>query len=326
MAPPPASLPLQQRLMMLAQTLQFAWFCGHLTLLFCTLRYGLSYITFNFYSGWAVFSYRTAFLAAAVTYGIVVYKGYRSRMRAGKQDSILKLLTDENVQYLGECRESKACLPNGQAAILDLAPTPAARMSANEFSFLRTAMALIWLFSRQIPLAILPFTVYSFFHVATYTRGTLLPAIQSTPPPSSSSSSSSSSGAQPSAGALSDTIGRFVKQYYNASMTLVAILEIALWFRLLGSAILFQRGSWLLLLVYTVFFRARYALSPFVQGAVRQVRARVDALAAEQSTPPAVRQAWEAVKGIVAQVAEATDVNRYVGGGSAQGQAPKKAQ
>lgn len=31
------------------------------------------------------------------------------------------------------------------------------------------AMALVWLFSRQIPLALLPFTVYSVFHVATYT-------------------------------------------------------------------------------------------------------------------------------------------------------------
>lgn len=105
MAPPPAQpgQPLQARLIQLAQTLQFAWFIGHVTLLLCGLRYGLSYITFNFYSRWAQFSYRTAFVAAAATYGIVVFKGYRARAKSGKgQGSPLQLLADENVQYLGE--------------------------------------------------------------------------------------------------------------------------------------------------------------------------------------------------------------------------------
>lgn len=104
MAPPTATAgqPLQERLLALAQTLQFAWFCGHVTLLFCTLRYGLSYITFNYYSRWAIFSYRTAFVAAAATYGIVVFKGYRARARSGKgQGSPSALAGDENVQYLG---------------------------------------------------------------------------------------------------------------------------------------------------------------------------------------------------------------------------------
>ena len=88
--------------MHLAQTLQFVWFIGHVSLILCTIRYGLSYITFHYYSKWAQFSYRTAFVAAAVTYGIVVYKGQRARMRQGKPIGALSLLTDENVQYLGE--------------------------------------------------------------------------------------------------------------------------------------------------------------------------------------------------------------------------------
>ena len=100
--PPPASLPLGQRLAALAQTLQFAWFAGHVTLLLSTFRYSLSYITFNYGSKWAAFSYRTAFLSACVTYGIVVYKAYRARMRQGKQGSLLSLAADENVQYLSK--------------------------------------------------------------------------------------------------------------------------------------------------------------------------------------------------------------------------------
>ena len=179
-------------------------------------------------------------------------------------------------------------------------------------------MALIWLFSRQIPLAILPFAVYSVFHVATYTRQNLLPTIQ--PAPTSSSPSS-----KPKPSGLSETISKFVKEYYDGSMTLVAILEIALWFRVLGSALLFQKGSWILMGVYTVFFRARYAQSSFVQGAIQQLVARVDVQLANQSTPPAVRQGWETAKQVVRQAAEATDVRKYVGGGQQQG-APKKAQ
>src|SRR5438045_2718227 len=108
-------------------------------------------------------------------------------------------------------------------------------------------MALVWLFSCQIPLAVLPFAVSSAFHVATYTRANLLPTIQ--PPPASTSP-----GQKPKASAASETIGRFVKEYYDGSMTLVAILEILLWFRVFGSALLFQKGSWILLLIYTVFF------------------------------------------------------------------------
>ena len=74
-----------------------------MTLLLCSIRYGLSYITFNYYSRWARYSYRTAFVAAAATYGIVVYKAYRARARAGsrQQGGALALVGDENVQYLG---------------------------------------------------------------------------------------------------------------------------------------------------------------------------------------------------------------------------------
>lgn len=277
--PPPSNLPLGQRLAQLAQTLQFAWFGGHVFLLLATLRYSLSYITFNTASRWAAFSYRVAFISATLTYGIVVYKAFRARARQGKQGGVVALATDENVQYL--------------------------------------IMALVWLFSRQIPLAVLPFAVYSVFHVVTYIRSPLLAVLQPPQQPTQP-------GAKPQASGLSDSIGQFVKQYYDASMTLVAILEIALWFRILGSALLFQTGTWILLVVYTVFFRARYAQSSFVQGAITQLTARIDAQLANQSTPPAARQAWGTFKNVIKQASDATDIRRYVG--AQQGPVPKKAQ
>lgn len=171
-------------------------------------------------------------------------------------------------------------------------------------------MALVWLFSRQIPLALLPFMVYSIFHVATYTRTNILPTLYPSPAGSSTKPSS-----------LADTIGKFVKEYYDSSMMLVASLEIFLWFRILFSAIIFTKGSWILLVVYTVFLRSRYSQSSFVQGAVGQMAQRGDAVVANQSTPPVAREAWETVKRVGRQVTDVTDINRYVGG-----QPMKKAQ
>lgn len=98
-------------------------------------------------------------------------------------------------------------------------------------------------------------------------------------------------------------------------MMLVAGLEIALWFRLLLSAFTFSKGSWVLLGVYTVFLRARFHQSQFVQGAFAQGTAHVDAQVQNQNVPPAVRQGWEGAKGVGRKAVEATDVRKYLGGG-----------
>lgn len=92
-------------------------------------------------------------------------------------------------------------------------------------------------------------------------------------------------------------------------MGLVATLELVLLFRLALSALTFTKGSWILLLAYLSFFRSRYAQSMFVQQSVRHVTARVDTLVAHQSTPPQVRQGWDAFKNLVRQGYESLDAN-----------------
>ncbi|KAL9050548.1 MAG: hypothetical protein Q9162_006575 [Coniocarpon cinnabarinum] len=294
--PPPADMPLAQRLMALAETLQFGWFCGHVTMLLCALSYGLTYITFRTASGWARFNYRTAYVAAAATYSIVVYKSFRARARQGKGgQSPLALVADENVQYLGE---------------LLLSPTQSWDDTADEANVV-PVMSVIWLFSFQVPLALAPLAVYALFHVASYTRSNLLPTLQPQP-----------QGAKPSG--LSEAMGKFVRDYYDTSMTIVAFLEILLWFRLLFSAIVFTRGSWILLMIYTVFFRARYSQSSFMQSAIMQMTARIDNALANPNTPPAAKNAWEQAKGAIRQAVDATDFNRAA---ARQANAqPKKAQ
>ena len=102
-------------------------------------------------------------------------------------------------------------------------------------------------------------------------------------------------------------------------MTLVAGLEILLWFRLLLSAFTFSKGSWVLLGAYTVFLRARFAQSQFVQSAFSHGSATVDAQVQNQSVPPVVRQGWESVKAVSRKALDATDMKRYIGGPQAQG-------
>ncbi|KAI1853978.1 hypothetical protein JX266_001119 [Neoarthrinium moseri] len=278
--PPPANLPLQERILALAKTLQFGWFTGHLVLLLCIFRYSLSYIRMNYYSRTAQFTYRTAFVAAAATYGIVVYKTWRARQKVGAKypGGAIGLLSDENVQYL--------------------------------------AMALVWLFAPQYPLAMLPYGIYSIFHVATYTRANVIPTIS----PPQGAAAGASPGAKSGGSPLADAIGQFVKTYYDMSMSVVSALEILLWVRLLFSAILFQRRSWILIALYTAFLRARFAQSSHVQNSFGLIEARGDSLVGQQNTPPMARQVWDGVKQGARQFHAVTDVSKYVSGGAV----PKK--
>jgi hypothetical protein len=272
MAPPPnPNLPLQERFLALAKTLQFGWFIGHLVLILTTTRYFLSWIWMNYYSRMAQFSYRTSFIAAAVTYGIVVYKTQRARAKTGNKapNGAIGLLSDENVQYL--------------------------------------LMALVWLFSPQFPLALLPYSVYSVFHVATYSRANLIPTLMPVAQPAGAEGRRATS-------PLADRIGVFVKDYYDASMSVVSGLEVALWVRLLLAAIFFQRRSWILITLYTAFLRARYAQSTHVQNSFSNLGARVDSLVGAQGTPPAARQVWEGVKTGGKQFHDVTEISKYMGG------------
>lgn len=257
----------------------------------------------NYYSRTAQFSYRLTFIAAAVTYGIVVYKTLRARSKAGAklQASATSLIFDENVQYL---RMFRAILTSVPAGFTDLA----------------AVMALVWLFSPQYPLAMLPYGIYSIFHFATYTRSNLIPTIippkQITPATGASPSGKPQFAPHP----IADAIGSFVKEYYDTSMLVVSGLEILLWIRLLLAAIFFQRRSWILLAIYTTFVRARFAQSSHVQQSFSLLEAKVDNLVGAQGTPPVARQVWEGVKGGARQFHSATDVNKHLNGAAV----PKK--
>lgn len=181
-------------------------------------------------------------------------------------------------------------------------------------------MALVWLFMPQYPLALLPYGIYSIFHVATYVGSTIVPTLN--PPTKVASPAGASPGAKPqfTQHPASEAIKSFVKQYYDSSMSVVSSLEILLWIRLLLAVIFFQRRSWILIALYTAFLRARFAQSSHVQSSFSQLEARIDNLIGAQGTPPVARQVWDGVKSTARQFHGATDVNKYVNGAAA----PKK--
>lgn len=183
-----------------------------------------------------------------------------------------------------------------------------------------TVMSLVWLFAPQYPLAMIPYGIYSIFHFATYTRSNLIPTIVPSKAIAPAAGASPAAKPQMSTHPVADAIGTFVKEYYDMSMSVVAGLEIALWVRLLFSAILFQHRSWILLAIYTAFLRARFSQSSHVQGSFAQVEARVDNLVGAQGTPPAARQVWDGIKGGARQFHSVTDVSKYINGTAA----PKK--
>lgn len=80
-----------------------------MTLILTTFRYFLSWLRMNYYGGMAQFCYRTSFAAAALTYGIVVYKSQRASSKTGDKRSkgLIGFYSDENVLYLCKPRLSQ---------------------------------------------------------------------------------------------------------------------------------------------------------------------------------------------------------------------------
>jgi len=92
---------------------------------------------------------------------------------------------------------------------------------------------------------------------------------------------------------IADNIGIFLKMYYDISMSIVASLEILVWLRLLFSATTFRRQPWIMIVLYTLFLRARYDQSIHFRTAFAQFEARAGSLLDAQDIPLIVRQAWK---------------------------------
>ncbi|KAI9249188.1 hypothetical protein BDA99DRAFT_590232 [Phascolomyces articulosus] len=85
---------LQDRVVNLVQTLQFAWFFGHVLTLLGSALHLLSLVTFRS----ATKPYTIAYVGALISYGVVIYKSHGKPQLNTRYAQ--RLVMDENVQYL----------------------------------------------------------------------------------------------------------------------------------------------------------------------------------------------------------------------------------
>ncbi|KAK9696481.1 Transmembrane nucleoporin [Basidiobolus ranarum] len=131
-------------------------------------------------------------------------------------------------------------------------------------------MGLLWYISPSLFVTVIPFAVYSLFHVIDFARVTLLPTIF----PDINSTTRSAGGSQ--AANLAKGMKHFKDTYYDAAMKNVAKVEVigVMGLQLLG-AITFQLSP-IGTLFYANFLRIRYHLSPHVRQTFAEVRGFLD--------------------------------------------------
>lgn len=139
---------------------------------------------------------------------------------------------------------------------------------------------------------LIPYITFSLFHLLTFTRTTILPAM---------SSQSAEGGAAPH-GNLSKSIQSWVKDNYDRAMRFVSYAEVVIFVRVLIGALLF-RNSLLAPLLYAHFLRLRFYMSSFTRAAFQHVRSELDSLTQSSSCPPVVRKGYLMLTDVVTRYA-----------------------
>ncbi|KAI6005095.1 hypothetical protein F5J12DRAFT_834681 [Pisolithus orientalis] len=196
--------------------------------------------------------YRASFLGALVSYAIVCYKSLGSPQPTGTY--IKKALMDENVQYF--------------------------------------LLASFWWSSKPVPLALIPFFIFSLFHVLTFTRTTLMPRFLPPGPPATA-------GGAPQPHPLAKRLQLWVKVNYDKAMRVVAYAELAILVRVVFGAIFFK-NSFIAPLVFLHFLRQRYYQSAFTRDAIAVTDARVTELV-RRSGNPVVAEVWDKARELFAR-------------------------
>ncbi|GMF07806.1 unnamed protein product [[Candida] boidinii] len=132
------TLTLKEKLLILANTMQFAWFIGHVLTLVFGFVYFLTYRSTNSKLNYS--SYKLMYLSIIESFGIILYQSYKSKNL--KIDKPLELLKNDNVQYIS-------------IAICLFAFIPIITISSFPFLLFSTFHSLTYLKSSLLP--ILPF-------------------------------------------------------------------------------------------------------------------------------------------------------------------------
>ncbi|EMD41719.1 hypothetical protein CERSUDRAFT_110294 [Gelatoporia subvermispora B] len=200
------------------------------------------------FRGPSVWWYKTSFMGAILSYAIVCNKSLGTPQPNAAW--VRRALADENVQYF--------------------------------------LLSIYWWYSRPITLALLPFAIFSLFHVLTFSRTALMPYVLPQGPPATANGT-------PTPHPLQKKLQLWVKTNYDSAMRAVAFTELLIMLRVTVGAILF-RNPFLMPILYAHFLRQRYYHSKFTQGAIALVNGKVEEYVQKPGTPPVAAAIWVKVK------------------------------
>ncbi|KAJ2748895.1 Transmembrane nucleoporin, partial [Coemansia sp. BCRC 34490] len=234
--------------------------------------------------GWeaANWFYPKALLGALISYAIVVYKTY------GPPQANLafahRLIVDENVEYL--------------------------------------VLAAYWYMNRPILVTLVPFVVFSLFHVITYIRSVLIPTVfpgvtdeierarrqEQQQQQQQQGAAAATALALSTPARVSKAIGDWSTKYYSPALREVGVWEVAVvcvWVTL--GALTFQTPLFAPF-AYFQFLRLRYALSAPTRAAFRRVRTALDKTltppTASASVPALVADSYIRVRDILVKMGD----------------------
>ncbi|CAH6722262.1 pore membrane protein of 33 kDa [[Candida] jaroonii] len=235
-----------EKLIETVQTVQFAWFIGHLFTLLGTFYFILTY--FGIFSSWYKIWYNLAVFGIIESFGILIYQHFR---KVGTKN----LINDDNVHYYGL-----------GVMLLILRP--------------------------YIIFPILPFQLYSLFHVLSYTKGYLLPIFnqQNT--------------------SIEKMITNFVNSNNQKSIQLASLLELVCLGFLGLRVIFFRKRSLTPFVIYLIFIKLRYEKSPVTRSYFKFISTKLDSTITGLNNPTATN-IWSQVKSVFARVDNFVLVNDY---------------
>lgn len=238
----------KSQLAVTVQTLQFAWFVGHVFTLIGVFFFTLSYV--GLVARTKYFWYNLAVFGIVESFGILIFQLIR---KSGVSKNLLK---DDNVHYL--------------------------------------LLGFLFLVIRPyILLPILPFQLFSLFHVLSYTKSYLLPVF-----------------GHNETSSLSKSISSFINSNNQKSIQLATLLEFGSLVYLFVRVLLFRKRSLVPFAIYTVFIKLRSEKSALIRNYFHVVGAKIDGVA-EGLNNANVKGVWSTVKTFFAKVNDFVLVNDW---------------
>jgi hypothetical protein len=232
------------------QTIQFAWFVGHVLGFLGAVFYCLFSLKVFKAPNFPKFWYKESYVAIIFTFGIILFQTYK-----GKRVTPDAILKDDNLHYL--------------------------------------LVAGLWLFTKPFVGTLPPFMVFSLFHILTYVRSYILPAL-----------------GYSATSTISSSIQSFVKNYNDRFMMLAASWEFGLVFVLFFRFLTFRPGTSFPFLLYVVFIKTRHDQSFYTRNTVKNWEVRMDSLVGHPSMPGGVKQVWVQFKDTIRRVSNMVSVKK----------------